>query len=721
MDKNLPSSKPELWGGMECTINRIGNTYRDQLFEAGYYARQDEFELLKSLNLKALRYPILWERYQPTSQHPINWEPAQRELKQLDELNIKPIVGLLHHGSGPLHTNLLDDNFARKFSLYAGGVASQFPDVEDYCPVNEPLTTARFSGLYGLWYPHQQSTLSFARMLINQLKGVVLAMSEIRKINPRARLIQTEDLTKVHSTSILNYQAEFENERRWLTYDLLGGHINQGSRMWEYLISIGIAQGDLEFFLEHSCMPDVLGLNYYVTSERYLDDRCDLYPHLTPGGNGIHSYVDVEAYRHHKAVGLGLLLEEVWARYHQPIAITESHLACTREEQMRWLKEIWTICCDAKSTGIQIEAVTAWALFGAYDWDSLLTKAQGHYEVGVFDIRKNVRPTAVVKMLSSLGAHGEFDHPLLDGKGWWHPANSNASGIAEKDRRPLLIIGKHGTLATAFAKACDQRRIFQISLSRHDIDIMNTDDVMKVIDAHNPWGVINTSGYVNIDKAESQQSECFLLNVAGPEVLAKACREKGIPFMTFSSDQVFNGNKNSPYEEGDGVAPVNHYGVTKAQSETMVAKAYPESLIIRTSAFFGPWDNFNFAHNVLTALENKTDLRVASDVIISPTYVPHLVQVSLDLFVDQEKGIWHLSSDGGILSWADFARELAARGGYKYDQLKSTGVNEMNWKAKRPIYSVLQSGRGVTMPTLEHAIEDFFNQRIQPYQQHGWK
>lgn len=718
MDTNLPSTKPELWGGMECTINRIGNTYRDQLFETGYYSRPDNLELLKSLNLKALRYPILWERYEPSSQHGINWESAQRELKQLHDLNIRPIVGLLHHGSGPVHTNLLDDKFAEKFSSYAGRVASQFPDIEDYCPVNEPLTTARFSGLYGLWYPHQQTSLSFATMLINQLKGVVLAMIEIRKINPNARLTQTEDLSKVHSTSILNYQAEFENERRWLTYDFLGGQVKPGSRMWEHFISIGIAQRDLEFFLEHSCMPDILGLNYYVTSERYLDDRCDLYPQVKPGGNGIHCYVDVEACRHHKAIGLASLLEEVGDRYQQPLAITESHLACTREEQMRWLKEIWTTCCTAKSAGIKIEAVTAWALFGAYDWDSLLTKAQGHYEVGVFDVRKKVRPTAVVKMVASLGAHGDFYHPLLESSGWWRSPNGN-TGAAKKDRMPLLIIGKHGALATAFSKACSQRSIFQISMSRHEIDITNIDDVIKAIERHNPWGVVNTSGYVNVDEAESQQSECFLLNAAGPEVLASACREKGIPFMTFSSDQVFSGNKNSPYEEGDAVAPVNHYGVTKAQSEAMVAKAYPESLIIRSSAFFGPWDNFNFAYNVLNALENKTDFCVASDVIISPTYLPHLVQVALDLFIDQEKGIWHLSNDGGILSWADFARELAARGGYKYDHLKRTGVSEMNWRAQRPIYSVLQSGRGVTLPTLEHAIEDFFNQRALQPQAHG--
>lgn len=713
MDINLVSTKPEVWGGVECTINRIADTYRDQLFETGYYSRGNDLTLLGSLNIKALRYPILWEHYQPTEKQQINWSKAEGELKELDELKIRPIAGLLHHGSGPAYSNLLDDKFASKFSSYALKVASRFPQLEYYSPVNEPLTTARFSGLYALWYPHRQDSLSFVKMLINQLKGVVLAMKSVRTINPDAKLIQTEDLGKVHSTTYLKYQADFENERRWLSFDLLCGLVKPGTSMWEYFISIGIAQHDLEFFVENVCTPHVLGLNYYVTSERYLDEQINLYPHVKAGGNGIDSYVDVEAYRHNKADGLGILLAEAWNRYHLPIAITESHLACTREEQMRWLNEVWTTCCTARKDGINVEAVTAWALLGSYDWDSLLTKTHGHYEVGAFDIRARAtpRPTAVSKMISSLAQHGEFNHPLLNNRSWWHGENMFNINVHNNGQQPLLIIGKHGTLATAFSKVCHQRGIFHISFSRHDIDISNFDDVTRVIEKHKPWGVINTSGYVEVDKAESQQSECFLLNASGPEILAKACREKGIPFMTFSSDQVFGGDKKSPYEEGDSVAPLNHYGVTKAQSEVMVAAAYPASLIIRTSAFFGPWDNFNFAHHVISALENKSEFSVASDVYITPTYVPHLVQAALDLFIDQEESIWHLSNKGSVLSWADFAHELAARGGYKDDQLKSKSVKELNLAAKRPMYSALQSGRGVTLPTLDIAIGEYFNQK----------
>ena len=122
-------------------------------------------------------------------------------------------------------------------------------------------------------------------------------MQAIRKINPAAKLVQTEDLSKTHSTPLLAYQADFENKRRWLTYDLLCGKVNQHHFFWNYFISLGIPETDLQFFLDNTCPPDIMGFNYYVTSERYLDENIENYPACTHGGNGRHRYADTEAVR----------------------------------------------------------------------------------------------------------------------------------------------------------------------------------------------------------------------------------------------------------------------------------------------------------------------------------------------------------------------------------------------------------------------------------------
>src|SRR5438270_4848230 len=126
----------------------------------------------------------------------------------MNEAGITPIAGLVHHGSGPAYTNFFDDTFALGLAGYAEKVATNFPWIEYYTPVNEPLTTARFCGLYGIWYPHKKNAGSFLQMLVNEIKGTILAMQEIRKINPAAKLIQTEDLGKTYSTPGLKYQAD---------------------------------------------------------------------------------------------------------------------------------------------------------------------------------------------------------------------------------------------------------------------------------------------------------------------------------------------------------------------------------------------------------------------------------------------------------------------------------------------------------------------------------
>ena len=168
--------------------------------------------------------------------------------------------------------------------------------MSDYTPVNEPLTTARFSALYGLWYPHCRDFASFARALVIQCRAIAMAMSAIREVNPDARLVQTEDFGRTFSTPPLAYQARYENERRFLSLDLLCGRLTRDHPWWRTLRAAGISAHELDWF-RHQRHPDLLGLNYYLTSDRLLDHRMQRYPPHTHGGNGRHRYADVEAVR----------------------------------------------------------------------------------------------------------------------------------------------------------------------------------------------------------------------------------------------------------------------------------------------------------------------------------------------------------------------------------------------------------------------------------------
>ena len=710
-DINYQHCNPEVWGGVECTINRVQDVFRDQLLYSGHYTRPGDIERFAQLGIKKIRYPLLWEFHQPVENGAIDWSWTEKQLNTIRRNHIKPIAGLVHHGSGPAFTDLTDPDFPNKLALYAKATAKKFPWIEYYTPVNEPLTTARFSGLYGLWYPHSKNELIFTKMLINQLKGTVLSMQAIRKINPKAKLVQTEDLSKTHSTPLLSYQADFENERRWLTYDLLCGKVDQQHFFWKYFVTLGIDIKDLEFFAENPCPPDIVGFNYYVTSERYLDENIENYHCSTHGGNHKHTYADVEAVRVRELAGLKVLLKEAWERYKLPIAITENHLSCTREEQMRWFKQTWDDCFDLRKQGIDIIAVTVWSLLGAFDWNSLLTCNNNYYESGAFEISRNkIRKTALGKMVQTIATTGEYHHPLLKIKGWWNKNRDMNQIMNSGKENKLLIIGKNGTLGNAFMKICDHRAIPYVALSRMELDISDEREVRQVIDEYKPWGLINTAGYVKVDDAEANYNECFSVNTIAPGILANTCNIRGIRFMTFSSDLVFDGAKKTPYNENDIAKPLNIYGISKANGEKVVQKTNPGSLIIRTSAFFGPWDQYNFVHTILNSLQDERSLSVVKDVIISPTYVPDLANTALDLFIDEEQGIWHLSNDG-MLSWADFACAVADRAGYKKNNLLFKKLDEMGWKAQRPLNSALKSERGVRLPVLDNALERFFEHR----------
>src|SRR5690606_23566421 len=147
-----------------------------------------------------------------------------------------------------------------------------------------------------------------------------------RSVNPEAKLVQTEDLGKTYSTPLLSYQAVHENRRRWLAFDLICGKVTPDHPMRQYLIDAGIRVEELEYFIGHATPPDIVGLNYYVTSERFIDEHIEDYPPHTHGENGIHQYADVEAVRVplNEATGLRPLLAEAWKRYRLPIAITEA-------------------------------------------------------------------------------------------------------------------------------------------------------------------------------------------------------------------------------------------------------------------------------------------------------------------------------------------------------------------------------------------------------------
>ena len=469
-------------------------------------------------------------------------------------------------------------------------VAERYPWIDAYTPINEPLTTARFSGLYGHWHPHGRDDTSFVALFLAQLSATARAMREIRMVNPGAELVQTEDLGKVESTPALESQRDFENARRWLTWDILSGSFTREHPCWSYLENSGSEfERDLGLFADGAGAPQLIGINYYVTSERYLDERVERYSLDEIGGNGREVYADVAQVQIPSIMRAGLdgLLRETWERYRRPIAVTECHMGCTREEQKRWLHQVWQSGVRARATGIDVRAITSWALLGSFDWNSLVTRETNHYEAGVFDVRGPVpRPTALAGMVRALARDGEYEHPVLATPGWWQ--RRDGSTVAG---RPIAIVAGEGELGQAFADECASGGFAHVRCD-------TVESAHDALDGQSAWAVI----CANFDDADAA-------------VIADLCAARGARFVNCA-----RGNSREDEESADNsFAPVLEQGADGSSIPEMDAPARAGELVILGS--------------------EQADVR-------------ELARATLELLLDEEDGPWYLDAHPGRASTA---------------------------------------------------------------------
>lgn len=446
----------EVWGGIECSVVRVGAVIRDQLLETGHSKRIEDLNLVASLGIKTIRYPALWEHVEAVEGQD-DWNWLDERLGRMRELGISPLATLIHHGSGPSWTSILAPDFAERLAAFAARLAGRYPWIRTFTPINEPMATARLSGLYGFWHPHLTDEPSCLRLVVAQCRAIAKTMSAIRKVIPDACLLQTEDFGKIFATKELAYQADYENGRRWLSLDLLGGRVGPCHPFHERLLQAGVDHAHLAELEAAPCNPDLIGVDYYLTSDRFLDHRVQRHPCEPVGGNGVEPYVDLAAFRAGLPAGeLGFAsrLREVWRRYALPVVLGEVHNGCTREEQLRWFMEGWQAACECAAEGVDVRAVTAWSMFGAVDWNSMMMREDHYYECGVFDMRAEPpRKTIMGDAISALANAQSFSHPVLGQTGWWR-----APGKRLKES-PVIQLRGFDRRLSILGECCSRRRL----------------------------------------------------------------------------------------------------------------------------------------------------------------------------------------------------------------------------------------------------------------------
>jgi dTDP-4-dehydrorhamnose reductase len=212
---------------------------------------------------------------------------------------------------------------------------------------------------------------------------------------------------------------------------------------------------------------------------------------------------------------------------------------------------------------------------------------------------------------------------------------------------------------------------------------------------------VNTAGYVDVHAAERDRERCWRANAC--EALARVCADLGIPLVTFSTDLVFDGRSRTPYRESDPVQPLCAYGSSKAAAERTVLALHPGALVVRTAAFFSPADDYNFVTCALRELLRGRPFQAYDAVTVSPTYVPDLVDATLDLLIDGERGLWHLANRGQT-TWLEFGRAAAALAGAHAELVRPCPA-----PAYMPAFTPLTSERAVLLPPLESALERYWH------------
>lgn len=222
----------------------------------------------------------------------------------------------------------------------------------------------------------------------------------------------------------------------------------------------------------------------------------------------------------------------------------------------------------------------------------------------------------------------------------------------------ILVTGYKGQLGYDVVNEARIRGIEAVGVDIEEMDITDKEQVENVIKAGNYDCVVHCAAWTAVDKAE--EPELFetvrKVNALGPKYISDVCKDLDIPIMYFSTDYVFNGEGDSPWNEYDTFEPLNVYGITKGEGEKYVLEN-PKHFIIRIAWVFGKNGN-NFIKIMLRLGKERGAVSVVNDQIGLPTYTYDLAKLVIDMIQTNEYGIYHATNSGDFISWYDFAKEI---------------------------------------------------------------
>jgi len=270
----------------------------------------------------------------------------------------------------------------------------------------------------------------------------------------------------------------------------------------------------------------------------------------------------------------------------------------------------------------------------------------------------------------------------------------------------VLVTGANGQLGYDVIKRLEEKEIQYLGTDRDTLNITNEDDVKRVIRDYRPDVIVHCAAYTAVDKAEDERELCYAVNVLGTRYIAEACKEVDAKMIYVSTDYVFDGEGDKPFEVTDAPNPINYYGQTKYEGELEVQKLIDKYFIIRISWVFGSNGN-NFVKTMLRLGKERDEISVVADQVGSPTYTYDLAGLLLEIIETDKFGIYHATNEG-YCSWYEFACEIFKQAGIdvKVNPIKT---EDYPTRAKRPKNSRLHKTNLTTLENWEYALKHYIN------------
>jgi beta-glucosidase/6-phospho-beta-glucosidase/beta-galactosidase len=335
---------------------------------------ETDLNLVHDLGITYLRYgPPYYRMHLGPARY--DWSFFDKVYARMQELDIEPIIDLIHFGVPDWLGNFQNPELPRRFAEYALEFARRYPGIRYYVPVNEIYITAQFSGAFGWWNEQLRSDRAFVNALKHCCQATLLGQQAILSVKPNALFIHSESTEYVHPGSPKMVKtARFLNERRFLSLDLIYCR-PPSSEMFRYLTQHGMTEAEHDWFMNQDMRRySIMGTDYYVTNEHILQqDGTSL------GAGDCYGYY--------------VIAKQYYDRYKMPVMHTETNAIDSHSVQ--WLLKEWINLLRLREDGVPVIGFTWYALTDQMDWDSALTRPRGHVNtLGLYDLKRHPRAVA---------------------------------------------------------------------------------------------------------------------------------------------------------------------------------------------------------------------------------------------------------------------------------------------------------------------------------------